>query len=128
MPVEFHWHDDSTRSILIFTTEDPWNWNDFHKAVRMSLFSLHRLGHAVDTILDLRQSTRTPAGAVGHLRSVGKPTTPLISGRAAVVGLDAETEKSLLAGSKTRVLHLEKQTIYFVDTLDEALAHLTDAP
>lgn len=122
MGVSYDWYDDS-QTVMVYTAEGDWNWNDYHKAVRMSLFSLHGLEHPVDMLLDLRGTDKTPAGAVAHLRSVGKRLHDNLSGRAVIVGLDDATARQLV-GAGARMLQFGEQTLYFADTPDEAIALL----
>lgn len=123
MGMRFEWDDDE-KTVIRYVAEGTWNWTDFHRSVRVSLFALHKLGHPVDTILDLTHSAKTPGGAIAHIRSVGKPQQEHISGRAIVIGLDAETETKLLAGQPERMLRFGEQTIHFVDDEQQAQAIL----
>lgn len=123
MGMRFEW-DDEEKTVIRYVAEGDWNWTDFHRSVRVALFALHNLGHPVDTILDLSQSTKTPGGAIAHIRSVGKPQNEYISGRAIVIGLDSQTETNLLAGQPDRALSFGEQTIHFVDDEQQAQALL----
>ena len=121
MGVHFSWDDEEKNTVIRYTAEDDWNWNHYHKAVQMSLFALHRIGHDVDVIVDLSGTDKIPVGAMAHVRSFGKRQNPHLTGRAIVIGLDRDTELSLRGGDDSeRVLHVGEQTIYFVD--DEAAA------
>ncbi len=122
MGFRFAWNDD--RTLMRYIAEGDWNWNDYHKIVRASLFSLHNLGHSVDVIIDLRGGSRVPAGAQAHIRSFGKRQQPNLSGRAVVIGLDPAVEAQILGGAESRVLHVDDQTIFFADNDNEALALL----
>ncbi|MCY3799449.1 MAG: hypothetical protein OXG84_16705 [Chloroflexi bacterium] len=88
MPVHFRWKDDKQRAIT-YIVDGDWNWKDYHQAVRASAFTLARVDHPVDSVIDLRQSARAdlPAGAPAHLRSFGRVSQPCLTGRAAVIGL-----------------------------------------
>ena len=88
MPVRFEWRGSSKRA-MCYIAEGDWNWKDYHRAVRASAFSMAGLAHTVDSVIDLRRSTRAglPAGAAAHARSFGRRTQVNLSGRAAVIGL-----------------------------------------
>ena len=120
MGFTYTWDDPDNLSVMRFTATDPWTWNDYHKAVRMALFTLHNHPQPVDLIIDLSPATRLPGGALAHVRSFGKRLNPSMTGRVIVIGLDAEIEARLRAGRDERVLQMQDRTIYFAD--DEAAA------
>lgn len=117
MPLDFVWDDDA-KTVIRYRARGRWNWNDFHKTVRISTFQLDRLDHDVDTILDLSESERLPAGAVGHLRTLGKADHAHRLPRAIVVGADAAVQSQL--GAVDGVYRAEGQSLYFVANEDEA--------
>jgi hypothetical protein len=90
MGVRFEWVTPE-KKIIRYIVEGDWNWKLFHTCVRISLFAMHNHPHPVDTLIDLRGSTRPqmPAGLAAHARSFGKKHTPALSGRAVVIGLPA---------------------------------------
>lgn len=122
MGVEFRWDDDA-KTLLRYVALGAWNWTDFHRAVRVATFALYNAGETVDVVFDLRGGHRLPAGAVGHLRTVGKKVHPRLSGRAAIIGLDAETRRQL-APDGSPLLALGDQRIYFAEDDAHALALL----
>ena len=90
MPFRFEWRDQSQRA-MCYVAEGDWNWKDYHQAVRASAFTLMSAEQSVDSVIDLRGSTRNnlPAGALAHVRSFGRITQARLSGRAAVIGIPA---------------------------------------
>ena len=96
MPFRFEWYDESKRAMQ-YIADGDWNWKDYHQAVRAAAFSLTAVSHPVDSIIDLRNSSRAslPAGASAHIRSFGRVTSARLTGRAAVIGLPAEEADSL---------------------------------
>jgi len=118
------WDDKDTQTVMRFRAEGVWNWNDYHKAVRMAMFTLHKHDKPVDVIVDLSGTDHLPGGALAHVRSFGKRLNPNMTGRAVVIDLDADTERALLAGNDARLLRHGEQTIYFVDSDAEARALL----
>lgn len=116
MGFTYDWDDDA-QTILRYTAEPEWNWNDYHKTVRAASFSLYNLDHTVDVVIDLRQTRRLPAGAVAHVRTFGKRLHPNLSGRVVVIGLD---EAIIGQIAQDGVLQVGEQAVYFVNTEDEA--------
>ncbi len=115
MPFRFEWRDPTQRAICYIATGD-WNWKDYHQAVRASAFTLMSAEQPVDSVIDLRGSTRAalPAGAAAHLRSFGRVSQARLTGRAAVIGLPAVDAESLRDG----VLRTADGLVKFVE--DEA--------
>jgi hypothetical protein len=91
MGFRFQWYDDE-QTTMHYIAEGDWNWRDYHACVRASLFSMHRHEKTVDSLIDLRASTRRamPSGVNAHVRSFGKVLTPALSGRALVIGMPDE--------------------------------------
>jgi hypothetical protein len=119
MPVEFDWDDDS-QTTLRFTASPPWNWNDFHKAMRRAAFWLDTVDHDVDILIDLRHSGKLPAGALGHVRSLGVSIHPNSHDRVVIIGLDDSVAGPL--GGADRVYQDSARLIRFVTTDEEARA------
>lgn len=121
MPVDFVWDDDA-RTVLRYRASGVWNWNDFHKTVKISTFQFDRLNADIDTIFDLRGSARMPAGAVGHLRTLGKPDHARRRPRAIVIGADDAVQAQL--GAVDGVYRADGQQLHFVPDDDAAQALL----
>ena len=119
MGVDFDWLDED-KTIMRYVATSPWNWKDYYRAIKISAFRMHNLDHQVDVILDLRQSEKLPAGAVGHLRGFGKPPHKVVSGRAVILGVPPEIEQNL-TGETGRILNMGSHTIYFADDEKEAI-------
>jgi len=116
MGLRFAWYDEA-KTVMCYRVEGDWNWRDFHACVRASLFTLHNHPHSVDTLIDLRGSTRPrmPAGLAAHARTFGKKHTPVLSGRAVVIGLPRPDEAALNLSADRTLLNQDGGTIYFVD-------------
>ncbi len=119
MPVKFEWENDE-KTIMRVVASGVWNWNEFHKAMRVMTFAMDRVSHSVETIIDLRGSAKLPAGAFGHIRSLGKRTHPNGTDRAVIIGLD-ESVAGPLGGAKG-VYQEGERLLRFVDSDEEALA------
>jgi hypothetical protein len=114
MPVHFTWHD-TLENVARYTFEGAWDWKEFHRVVRVSIFSFYKATALVDTLVDFRGTT-LPAGAAGHIRTIGKKQNEYMSGRAVVIGLDAETIRKV--GAVDGVYRAGEQVVAFVG--DEA--------
>ena len=114
MPVRFDWYDASKRALRYFA-EGDWNWKDYHQAVRAAAFRLTAVDHPVDSVIDLRGSSRPslPAGASAHVRSFGRVISACLTGRAAVIGLPA-AEADQLGLSPERRLGTSDGFVQFV--------------
>lgn len=119
MPVEFAWDNDA-QTVLRVTATPLWNWNDFHKALRRATFWLDAVDHTVEIIVDLRHSGKLPAGALGHIRSLGTAIHPNTEDRMVIIGLD-ETVAGPLGGAD-RTYQDEARCIRFVGTDEDAQA------
>lgn len=123
MAFDFQW-DDPAQTIMRYTADGAWDWNIFHKTLRRSTLRFDEVAHPVSALIDLRGSTKLPAGAVGHLRSLLTSLAHTrFSGRAAVVGVDAATLAAL--GVRDSARELSNGRILFDDDLDSARAKLT---
>ena len=122
MPFRFEWRDETKRAIC-YIAEGDWNWRDYHHAVRAAAFTLMQAEQSVDSVIDLRGSTRMalPAGAAAHLRSFGRVTQARLTGRAAVIGMpDVQVE-----GMRDGTLRTPDGLVKFVASEEELAALLT---
>jgi len=119
MPIHFDWDNDD-QTVLRFVATAPWNWNDFHKNMRRATFWLDTVDHPVEIIIDLRQSDALPAGALGHIRSLGNRSHPNLRSRLVIIGLDESVAGPL--GGTDGVYQVGERLIRFVETDDEAQA------
>jgi len=124
MGVQFKW-DNEAKTILRYVAEGSWNWLDYHRAVRISLFSLYSAKAPVDVIFDLRGGNRLPGGAIAHLRTVGKKQHNTLSGRAVIIGLDDKTLRQIVPDGG-KLLILGDQKLHFADSDEEAYIHLRE--
>lgn len=124
MPFDFKW-DNPEKTVIRYRAQGDWNWKDYHTCVRVSLFSLPKGDIVVDSIIDLRDSTRPkmPSGVLGHVRSFGRKHHPTLSGRAILIGLPKEAE-SQLGLNDQRQLPTTDGMVQVVDTDDDLEATL----
>lgn len=123
MPFRYAWRDETRRAIC-YIAEGDWNWKDYHQAARAAAFTLMSAEQPVDSVIDLRGSTRRtlPAGAAAHLRSFGRATQARLTGRAAVIGWPDVKVEGMRAGS----LRTADGIVKFVDSEAELAALLAE--
>lgn len=89
MPVRYEWYN-ADKTVMRYVADGLWNWYDYHRTVRISLFAMMSLApRSVTSLVDLRGSGRTalPAGFGAHARTFGKRSTEALSGQAVVLGI-----------------------------------------
>ncbi len=118
MPLNSAW-DDEARSVLRLTLTHPWNWNDLHKGMRRAALQLTADGGPVELLLDLRQSTRLPAGAFGHIRSLGLALHPRMRNRLLIIGLEP-TLAAMLGGADGNYSDRRRQLRFVADDAEVA--------
>lgn len=121
MPFEFVWGDES-KTVVHYVAAGRWNWNDYHKIVRISTFSFGSLDHKIEAVVDLRGGEGMPAGAVGHVRMMGKPSHPNRTPRAIVLGVPPDVQRAL--GAVDGVAGTPEQQLVFVETDEQVKAVL----
>jgi hypothetical protein len=118
MTITFDW-DNPQETVIRLRADGDWNWNDLHKNMRRAAFWLDASDGPVDLVLDLRGGSRLPAGALGHIRSLGKPIHPNGRPRLIIVGLDESVAGPL--GGDDGIYRQGEREIHFVSD-DAAVA------
>jgi hypothetical protein len=113
------------KTILRYTAKPGWTWRDYHACARVATLNLASHTTPVDILIDLSASTRIPSGFAAHSRTFGQPLVPVLSGRAAVIGLPDESLTALLPDG-SRLLPTEAGQVYFAATEADALAQLAE--
>jgi hypothetical protein len=121
MPVEQHWQNES-RTLIRVRAFGVWNWRDFHQTMQRAILRMFEVTHAVDVIIDLRGTIRLPAGAVGHIRSMGKSQHVNMPARVIIIGADADLRARI--GAADGIYQTTDALIHFVDDDDAAAALL----
>lgn len=111
MPLNSAW-DDEAAGVLRLLPTPPWNWNDLHKGMRRAALQLPQEGGPVDLLLDLRQAGKLPAGAFGHVRSLGLALHPRMRNRLLIIGL--EPTLSGMLGGRTGSYSDGRRLLHFV--------------
>ena len=119
MPIKIAWDNDE-KTVLRVNAVDRWNWNDFHKNMRVATFWLDTVDHVVEVIVDFRQSAKLPAGALGHIRSLGGQIHPNSRNRIIIIGLEESVSK--LLGGDDGIYQTGSRLIRFVENDEEAQA------
>ena len=119
MPFRFEWKDDSRR-VICYIADGDWNWKNYHHAVRASTFTLSAVDHPVDSLIDLRGSTRQtmPSGLNAHVRSFGKKAQANLSGRVVVIGMPPQGMASLQLDGENTLLTADG-FVRFVESASE---------
>lgn len=121
MGVDFRWDDDA-QTVMRVLAEGTWNWNDFHKTMRRATFWFDATKHPVEMVIDLRGSTKLPAGALAHIRSLGKRIHPRGRDRVVIIGLDEAVAQPL--GGADGIYRDSEREIRFVSSDADAQAIL----
>ncbi len=126
MAFNYSWKDDDKRA-MVYVVEGDWNWKDYHHVVRVSTFSMTGVENPVDSVIDLRGSTRPqlPSGLLGHVRSFGAKKHPSLTGRALVIGMPDEGLETLQV-LPDNTLPTNDGFVKFVTTEDDLEAVLAD--
>ncbi len=130
MPVDYQW-DNNDKTIMRYTVQGAWDWNDFYRQMRRSLLWWDDLDHVVDIIIDFRGgdhlpdgSIKLPAGAMAHLRSIGTIEHANAPHRAVVIGVSADLQAKI--GAVDGVYKPPRREIRFVENDDQARAVIAD--
>lgn len=121
MSIKHHW-DNEAQTVIRMVIEGVWNWKDFHKNLRIMGFRLNNLDHPVELVIDLRGSQKLPAGAFGHIRSLGKQIHPNGRDRVLIIGLDEALARQI--GGEDGLYEDAGRLIRFVPTEEAAQAVL----
>lgn len=97
MPLNSAWHEDFA-DVLRLSPTPPWNWSDLHRGMRRAALQLPEGDGPVELLLDLRQAGKLPAGAFGHIRSLGLALHPRMRNRLLIIGL-VPTLAAMLGGA-----------------------------
>ena len=122
MPLNSAWHDDFA-DVLRLSPTPPWNWADLHRGMRRAALQLPADGGPVELLLDLSQAGPLPAGAFGHVRSLGLALHPRLRNRLLVIGLEPTLAGML--GGDSGVYSDGRRLLRLVSDDREAAAILT---
>jgi hypothetical protein len=89
--------DRPDKTVIRYSGDGVWNWADFHRVMQVSHVNFDQVPgeQPIEAILDLSRTTKLPAGAVGHLRSLASRTHPRRTTRFIIIGVDAATQAAM---------------------------------
>jgi hypothetical protein len=73
--VRFKWLDDEL-TYQLYELEGAWTWDEFYPVYHEAVAEELRVGHRVDTIVDLTRSIRLPPNAISHLKGMSDNAVP----------------------------------------------------
>jgi len=125
MPVQVVWDNDD-HTIIRYTLDEDWTWEDMRAAVVISNKMLDGVDHKVHFIHDATAVTGLPSDMLSQLRTFIDKEHPN-TGQSVIVGAK-KSAVIILAQSLLAMIHrLYKKDwgFMFADTLDEARGMLT---
>jgi hypothetical protein len=124
MKIEPKW-DNEQKSIIRHIFERGWGWTDFHQALEQAATMMGEVDHRVDVILDFRNASIIPSGAITQVKKAySNPKHPNV-GTTVVVGANSFMQALVQVGTKLSPGTLQNWDVMFANTLDEAYTQLT---
>jgi len=77
MTVRVDW-DDPDHSVLLYTLECHWTWEEMYEAVEKSITMINTVSHKICVIVDNQSSKGLPPGAIGQFGRITRFMTPQI--------------------------------------------------
>lgn len=75
MSIKTEWGNDE-KTILLFTYEPNWSWNDLNDAVTLAYDMMETIDHPVVHIADMRNASILPSGAMTQGRNLANRRHP----------------------------------------------------
>jgi len=118
MPVKTAW-DNPQKDIIRIDVTAPWTWQDYDNCTLQLREMLLSVEHRVDFVADMTESGRVPdsTNSTQHVKR-GRDVRPDNYGITVNVGANTVAKATFNAG--TVLSPRNRQTIFFVDTIDEA--------
>ncbi|MEO8606614.1 MAG: hypothetical protein ABI690_01930 [Chloroflexota bacterium] len=126
MPVQIIW-DDAEQTTIRFEMTGKWSWDEFYGSYENIWDEVTKVGHRVDAIADVTQTTHVPAGSISRVRSYASKR-PENTGIIVFAGANSyltaimQTVQNLFKTVMQRSI-----SIRFATTLDEARAIIAEA-
>ena len=86
MKITVDWYDPETKSILIYHFSDGWTWNDYINAGNEAVQLISSVPHTVHTIMDVRDVSLVPKGAITQMRRAVSIEPQSNNGQYVIVG------------------------------------------
>jgi hypothetical protein len=123
MKIEPKW-DNEQKTIIRHVFERGWGWTDFHQALEQASTMMSEVDHRVDVILDFRDASIIPSGAITQVKKAySNPKHPNV-GTTVVVGANSFMQALVQVGTKLSPGTLQNWDVMFANTLDEAYTQL----
>lgn len=123
MKIEPTW-DNEQKTIIRHIFQRGWGWTDFHQALEEASRMMNTVDHRVDVILDFRDASIIPSGAITQVKKAySNPKHPNV-GTTVVVGANSFMQALVQVGTKLSPGTLQNWDVMFANTLDEAYSQL----
>ena len=120
MPTRVYW-DNEEKTIIVREMTDKWTWKDYGQAIQQVHEKLGEVSHTVDIIVDCRETSDLPSGALRNLSTSNK-VYPQNVGQQVIVATSYFIE---LFAKMLRDYMPEKQHMFtYVHTMEEAYRHI----
>jgi len=71
MSVTYRW-DNEEKSIMLFSFEEPWTWDEYYNMKPISDKIIAEVGHPVAAIIEIPQNLHLGSNALGHSRTIDR--------------------------------------------------------
>ena len=123
MKIEPKW-DNEQKTIIRHVFQRGWGWTDFHQALEEASTMMNTVDHRVDVILDFRDASIIPSGAITQVKKAySNPKHPNV-GTTVVIGANNFMQALVQVGTKLSPGTLQNWDVVFANTLDEAYSQL----
>ncbi len=116
MSIAVEW-DDEERTILHYTFESPWTWEEYHAAIARAWEMAAEVDHPTDTITDMRNSRLLPDNVFRHVR---QSMVEIPESTRTVVIVGAGMLVQALLNILRRVYRNQDGLFFTAETLEEA--------
>jgi hypothetical protein len=123
MKIEPIW-DNEPHTIIRHVFQRGWGWTDFHQALEEASAMMSTVNHRVDVILDFRDASIIPSGAITQVKKAySNPKHPNV-GTTIVIGANNFMQALVSVGTKLSPGTLQNWDVKFASTLEEAYSQL----
>jgi hypothetical protein len=124
MKIEPIW-DNEQKTIIRHVFQRGWGWTDFHQALEQASTMMSTVDHRVDVILDFREASIIPSGAITQVKKAySNPKHPNV-GTTVVIGANNFMQALVQVGTKLSPGTLQNWDVKFANTLEEAYSQLS---
>jgi hypothetical protein len=69
MPINVHWDDTETKTVVRYEFLGKWTWSEYHIAINQAYEMVKDIPYTVNMILDFSKGDLLPANALSHFKS-----------------------------------------------------------